>query len=411
MYKTLWNNPDIRFYMTAGAVSKLGDSLSAMAFLFLAYDLTGSALHTTGIALAETIPYLLFGLIGGGVADALPKKRLLVTLDLLRVPLMLTVVALEMMNMLSFSVLFASSFLIQSAGCFFNPAHRSVLPMVTTEAERSAANSLYDTLTRGITIATPVAAAALIQTAGVIHFFTLDACTYLLSAFVLSKLHLKESNKRLPSPKFIFSSIYEFLTWMVGKVRVRHLFVLTFYTVFLNTWVWEVGILLALEELTSESEKLYSMIKGVFGAVVIITNLCIPFFIRSFSLKHYITGACLWGLGLFYLGVFYSPGHFFIGTILIGIGLPTASLARVYLIQKLVPEEKMGRAFSTNAVLLYGSNTLSLLLYGLLTSILSTPSLMMVSGALMLIPFFTIVLWMLIGSTKLSRRFPVHFFK
>ncbi|UOR12870.1 hypothetical protein [Halobacillus amylolyticus] len=74
MYKTLWKNKNIRYYLLAGGVSRLGDVLSGMAFLFLAYDLTGSSLHTTGMAMAETLPYLLFGLIGGVMADWLPKK-------------------------------------------------------------------------------------------------------------------------------------------------------------------------------------------------------------------------------------------------------------------------------------------------------------------------------------------------
>ncbi|MGG3690399.1 hypothetical protein [Caldifermentibacillus hisashii] len=57
MYKQLLINKKIRYYLLGGGVSKLGDVLTGMAFLFITYDVTGSSLHTTGMAIAETLPY------------------------------------------------------------------------------------------------------------------------------------------------------------------------------------------------------------------------------------------------------------------------------------------------------------------------------------------------------------------
>ncbi|WLR48358.1 MFS transporter [Halobacillus litoralis] len=188
MYRSLWKQKNIRYYLLGGGVSRLGDVLSALAFLFLAYDMTESNVHTTGVALAETVPYLVFGLIGGVIADSFPRKKLLIRLDLFRVPLMLSISLLHGFNLLTYPVLIIVSFLVQTIGCFFNPAHRAVLPMVTTEDERSAANSLYDTITRGVTILTPLIAITLLNTVGALHFFTLDAFTYLISVYCLSRL-------------------------------------------------------------------------------------------------------------------------------------------------------------------------------------------------------------------------------
>ncbi|WP_281976157.1 MFS transporter [Halobacillus litoralis] len=411
MYKMLWKNRNIRFYLLGGGISRLGDVLTGMAFLFLAYELTGSKLHTTGIALAETIPYLLFGLIGGVVADTFPRKKLLISLDLLRVPLMLAVIALHYFNALTYPALIINSFLIQTIGCFFNPAHRAVLPMVTKDDERASANSMYDTVTRGITILTPVIAIWLLNTFGVIHFFTVDAFTYLLSVWCLSKLYLIESPARKKTLKMMFLSIYEFGLWIKKAPTLRMLFLFTFYTVFLNTWVWQVGLLLSLSELSLHSEELYSGIQGVFGGVVILTNLILPSFIKNFNLRHYLVGALIWGSGICYYGLLYEVEHFFIGCILVGIGLPIASLSRVYLIQKYVPESKMGRAFSTNAVLLYASNTLSLVLYGLLSTFMTIRLLMIGSGLMIMMSSITFLLIHLMKVTELRRRFMVHFLK
>ncbi|WP_028784793.1 MFS transporter [Thalassobacillus devorans] len=412
MYKTIWKNKDIRFYLLAGGISRLGDTLSGMAFLFLAYDLTGSSLHTTGMAMAETIPYLLFGLIGGVMADWLPKKKWLIYLDIARIPLISSIVLLYYFDMLTYIYLLIVSFFIQSIGCFFNPAHRSILPAITGERERTAANSMNDTLTRGVTVLSPVLSVWLLNCFGVVHFFTVDAITYAISALFIYQVDLKEpKNTATKSFKAVFVAIAEFAEWVKAHRTIRKLFLFTFITVFFNTWVWQVGMLLALTEMSSQSEELYSMLQGVFGGVVIITNLLLPYFIKKMTLRHYLIGALIWGAGVLYYGLLYDMPHFFIGAALVGVGLPIAGLARVYLLQTFVPEEKLGRAFSSNAVLLYFSNTVSLGLYGLLVLIIPIKVLMISSGLFIIISSTGALLFKAIKTSKFTRRFTVHFLK
>ncbi|MCA1010609.1 MFS transporter [Halobacillus halophilus] len=413
MYKNIWFNKNIRYYLLAGGISRLGDNLSGMAFLFLAYDLTKSSLYTTIMAIAETAPYLLFGLIGGVIADWLPKKKLLIYLDLVRVPIVLSIVGLYYFEALSYVFLLIVSFLIQSIGCFFNPAHRSVLPSITREKERTSANSLNDTLTRGVTVLTPVLTVWLLHSFGAVHLFTIDALTYGLSAILIARLQWKETNIPIvkKSIKSIFRAILEFMDWAKNHSTIKKLFIFTFITVFFNTWVWEVGLLLALTDMTSKSEELYSILQGVFGGIVILTNLVLPYFIKAMNLRIYLVGAILWGLGIAYYGAFYGIQHFFIGVAIVGIGLPIASLARVYLLQTLVPEEKMGRAFSTNAVLLYFSNTISLGIYGLLVSFISIQTLMLGSGLIILLVSIGALIFHTVNTSKLRGSLPINLFK
>ncbi|RWZ58590.1 MFS transporter [Halobacillus fulvus] len=413
MYKSIWSTKNIRYYLLAGGISRLGDVLSGMAFLFLAYDLTESSLHTTIMAIAETLPYLLFGLIGGVVADWLPKKKLLIYLDLLRIPLVLSIVFLYYVDALTYVYLLIVSFLIQSIGCFFNPAHRSVLPAITEEEERTSANSWNDSLTRGVTVLTPFLTVWLLNSFGTIHLFTIDALTYAVSALFLTKIHWKENDAPtgIKSVKALFSAILEFAVWAKNQATIKNLFIFTFLTVFFNTWVWQVGLLLALTEISSESEALYSMLQGVFGGVVILTNLILPYFIKTMTLRIYLIGAAIWGAGIAYYGALFEISHFFIGVAIVGIGLPIAGLARVYLLQTLVPENKLGRAFSTNAVLLYFSNTISLATYGLLVSFISIQTLMLGSGLLILFISAGPLLFQTVKLSKFRRGFPVHLFK
>ncbi|MBN6204976.1 MFS transporter [Ralstonia pickettii] len=263
-----------------------------MAFLFLAYEMTESSIFTTGIAISQVLPYLLFGLVGGVIADWVDKRKLLVIIDLIRVPLTLSLVLLYQLELLNYWYLIIISFIIQCLGCFFNPAHRAVLPVITKEGERSTVNSLLDTVTRGATVLGPVVSVGLMNTIGVIHFFTFDALTYLISAFFIYRIQFNEKGpKNIQSDqkkiKDIFISIKDFSLWVRGQATFRTLFVVTIIMVFFNTWVWEVGLLLQLVETTPNGEELYSLLIGWYGAVVIVVNVLMPFILKKLSMKIY----------------------------------------------------------------------------------------------------------------------------
>ncbi|XXM70806.1 MFS transporter [Lysinibacillus sphaericus] len=406
MYMRILKNRTILFYLIGGGVSRLGDILSGMAFLFIVYDLTDSEVMTTGMVIAGTLPYLLFGLAGGVIGDWLPKKRLLIWIDTIRIPFLGLVIGLFYLELLSYLLLLAVSFSIQLLGCFFNPAHRAVLPLITTEEERTTVNSMNDSLTRGITVLTPVLPVLILRTVGPIHFFTVDIFSYAISILCISRLKFKEvqyEGKR--TVKDIFKAIMHFVKWTKGDKTIRRLFLLTFYMVFFNTWVWQVGILLAFEEISAKGEELFSVFQGVFGFIIICANLIIPFLFKKMNLKTYLLGSSVWAAGIMVIGIFYGILPLFLGAAIVGLGLPLAGLARVYLLQTLIPQDMLGRGFSFNAFLLYLANAIALAVYGVLVSYLSIETLFIVSGICMLIPALVFIMLLLSKFvTVLNRR-------
>lgn len=388
--KIIKNNRNVLFYLLGAGTSSLGDVISGLAFLFLTYQMTESSIHTTGVAISQVVPYLLFGLIGGVIADWVDKKRILIRIDLIRVPLILSLVLFQQLELLNYWHLIIVSFLIQCLGCFFNPAHRAILPIITREEERSSVNSLLDTVTRGITVLGPIVSVGLMNTINIIHFFTFDALTYLISAILIYKIQFTEKNITGESPNLrkisdIFISIKDFSIWVKKQTTIRTIFIVTVIIVFFNTWVWQVGLLLQLIETTPNGEELYSLLLGWYGAAVIAVNLLIPLIWKKLSVKIYLFGSLIWGIGILLLGFAYSLPMFFIGILVAAIGLPISGLSRVYLLQKYLPVEKLGRGFSFNAFLLYLSNAVSLGVFGFISSFLSTRILFLICGIMMVI--------------------------
>lgn len=389
-FKVIKNNRNVLFYLLGAGASSLGNIISGLAFLFLAYEMTESSIYTTGVAISQVFPYLLFGLIGGVIADWVDKKRLLIIIDLIRIPVTLSLVLFHQLELLNYWHLIIVSFLIQCLGCFFNPAHRAILPIITRGEERSSVNSLLDTVTRGIAVLGPIVSIGLMNTINVIHFFTFDALTYLISAYLIYKIQFTEKNLTSESSNQrkvidIFISIKDFSIWGKNHTTIRTLFIVTVIIVFFNTWVWQVGLLLQLIETTPNGEEIYSLLLGWYGAMVIAVNLLIPFIWKKQSVKIYLFGSLIWGIGIFFLGFAYTIPMYFIGILVAAIGLPISGLSRVYLLQKYLPTEKLGRGFSFNAFLLYLSNAISLSVFGFISSFLSTRILFIICGIMMII--------------------------
>lgn len=189
MYSSVLKNRMILYYLAGAGISQLGNVITGLAFLFLSYERTQSSILTTVMAITQAAPYLLFGLAGGVIADSVNKKRLLLLIDIIRVPIILSLVFIYQMNLLGFWHLIVVSFLIQSLGCFYNPAYRAVLPLITSVEDRTVANSLFDIVTRGVQMLGPIFSIGLLHSGQIIHFFTIDALTYLISAFFILKLH------------------------------------------------------------------------------------------------------------------------------------------------------------------------------------------------------------------------------
>ena len=108
--------------------SQVGEGLNRVALLWFVYELTGSALMMTMIGLLQTIPPLLFGPVIGVYLDRLPKKVVMVWVDLTRTVMTFSIPAFYAMGILSIEWLYVLIFLTSVVSTIFGPALVSVVP-------------------------------------------------------------------------------------------------------------------------------------------------------------------------------------------------------------------------------------------------------------------------------------------
>ena len=71
----LRQSPAYRRIWAGGALSGLGHQVAVVAVLFQVWEMTGSAFWVASIGIAQAIPMIVMGLVGGPVADVLDRRR------------------------------------------------------------------------------------------------------------------------------------------------------------------------------------------------------------------------------------------------------------------------------------------------------------------------------------------------
>lgn len=176
----------------AQVLALLGTGLATVALGLLAFDLAGNdAGLVLGTALAiKMLAYVGVAPVAAAFAERLPRRRLLVSLDILR-----ALVALSLPFVTEVWQVYVLIFVLQSASAAFTPAFQATIPdSLPDEADYTRALSLSRLAYDMESLVSPILAAALLS---VVSFHSLFAGTvvgFLASAALVTSV-------LLPSPR------------------------------------------------------------------------------------------------------------------------------------------------------------------------------------------------------------------
>ncbi|WP_337179379.1 MFS transporter [Hydrogenophaga borbori] len=172
----------------AQAIALVGTGLATVALSLLAFELAGqSAGLVLGTALAiKMVAYVGIAPVATAVAQRLPRRQLLVALDLVR-----AAVALSLPFVTQIWQIYALIFLLQAASASFTPTFQATIPdVLPDEQEYTKALSLSRMAYDLESLLSPMLAAALL---GVMSFHALFAGTvlgFLASALLVASVTL-----------------------------------------------------------------------------------------------------------------------------------------------------------------------------------------------------------------------------
>jgi MFS family permease len=182
----------------AGLISETGDWLLAIGLPVYVYTLTGSALQTSGLFIAEFLPAVVLGSLAGVFVDRWDRKRTMIVASALQALLLIPLLSVHSASgvWLVYAVAFLESILAQ----FFVPANSAMVPTLVSEDKVLAANSLMgvnNSLTR--LVGAP-AGGLVIGIWGAGAVVLLDAVSFGLAAVLIASIGVQAAIRAVPSP-------------------------------------------------------------------------------------------------------------------------------------------------------------------------------------------------------------------
>ena len=174
----LRGSPAFRRLWTAETLSELGSRAGYVALSYQVYALTGSTLAVGLLALVQLVPLLTLTLLGGALADALDRRRLM----LIQQAGMAVGAAIALGNALLVHprvwVCFVSAFVLTSAYASGAGAQQAMIPRLVGERKIAAANNLASLGNSFAAVAGPAIGGILIGSVGVTAAYALDTATF-----------------------------------------------------------------------------------------------------------------------------------------------------------------------------------------------------------------------------------------
>ncbi|GGR71140.1 MFS transporter [Streptomyces humidus] len=175
---------------SAAVISRFGDALRTTALPLLAVRLTDDPVVIASVTACGYLPWLLFGLLGGAVADRVDQRRAMWAVDTARGVLVAAFALAVGLGHASVPLLLALAFLLTALQTLFDNASTALLPsLVDTEALGGAnARLMTGQQLAGGLLAGPVV--PLLLGVGASVPFAADAGTYLLAAALVASLRV-----------------------------------------------------------------------------------------------------------------------------------------------------------------------------------------------------------------------------
>ena len=193
--------PNYRRYFAGQVVSLSGNWMQIVAEMWLVVQLTGSGVSVGFTAALQFLPMLLFGAMGGVLADRLNKRRLLMLTQALMILPALALWALTVGGAIEIWMVYGLVFARGAVNALDNPARQSFVSELVGAARTVNAVALNSVIVHTARIVGPALAGGVIAFAGVGPCFLVNALSFGAMLFALYGMDVARLETPVPAPR------------------------------------------------------------------------------------------------------------------------------------------------------------------------------------------------------------------
>jgi MFS family permease len=369
----LRNSRFLRLWIGQGT-SFVGDAVSMVALVVLVVEISDSASAVGGALVARLLPTIASPL-AGVLADRIDRRVVLVTSDLARAVLILGLVFAR-----DLATIYVLVFLLGLARTIFNPTIRAAFPSVVGGGDLTRANALISSTFSTSIMVGPALGGLLVASIGVDAAFLADAVTYLVSAILLSKVHLPHPRRKSEEEAGFVRELRSGFGYLIGTRVPLAMVVGAFLTILTINATVPAEVFLA-KETFGAGDAGYGLLVSLWGGGMVLgsammavlgdrINLVLLYFVSIFVGAFALTGTGLAPAFVLALGALTVEG--------IATGID--NVATDTILQKRVPEAFLGRVFSIRFLGYSAGEALAYPLGGLLVDAVGPRSTYLLAG-------------------------------
>jgi MFS family permease len=367
---------------TAAVVSRFGDALRGPALSLLAAGLTRNPHAIALVVAAGQLPTLLFGLLGGALADRWDRRLSMACSDALRFLLVLALAVTVALGQASVTLLVIFAVALSTVATLFDASAFAIMPALVTPDRLAAANGR---LTAGTTVASGLLGA---PAAGVLFAVTaalpfgIDAVTFALAATLAMTLPTRRPEHR-PPRRPLRAEVAAGVAWLIHHPTLRLLATLGAACNLVISALTAVLVLLILDVFRVPVAA-YGLVAVVVSAGYIIGSLIASRIGRWLgtpaALRWILAVQALALLGLA-LAHHVVPGSLALATF--GAGTSVWNVLSSSYQQREVPDALRGRVNSANRVIALAAAPLGATLGGIVAAQFGVPAVAAAGGLLL----------------------------
>lgn len=383
----MWQHRDFVKLWTAQMVSLGGSHISRLAMPLTAVVLLQASASEMGIIAALGACGSLLGALGAGpYVDRLPRRAVMVVVDLARALFCASIPLAAFSDHLCIEQLYIVSFLFGLFSVVFDVAYMAFLPTLVSHANLTQANSKLEASRSVVSLVGPGLAGMLVQAITAPVAVLLDGCSFLCSALFLRGITTAEAVPAVQQQRLGWWSEIRAGFRLVLDNRIlcsiagsSATFVF-FLQIFSTLRMLYLTVNLGIEPMTLGIVSMIASLSALLGSCLAERSA------QYFGVGAVVMGGlCLSGLGN--LMVPLAGGSqmliltlLLLGALLDGIGCPIYNINALSLRQKIIPNELQGRVNAIMRFLVIGLSPLSPLLAGLLGDMIGVRAVLVCAG-------------------------------
>jgi Arabinose efflux permease len=352
------SRPHIALLWVSQVLSAMGDYFYTIAVVWMAVKTVGS---NAGLVVgAEAVSQLVFGLLGGVYADRWDRRKVMVTVDMIRAAAVAALPILFYLNALQFWHFIVVAIIIGGLGSLFDPALQASLPVLAKDKQAlQATNGLMDVTWRLATTLGPSLAGVLVALMPLPQFFTLDAASFAISALAILSLtrHFINVSDQASTQlvqvgiggivKDIKSAVHlvykhQLLGWIIVATGIIDLMWRICFTL---------GVPLFVDRVLHSGVGSYGLIIGAYGVGNVLSNIVLG----SIRIRRYVLmifcGNMILGLGFLVMASSHTLLLAMLGSALAAVGGPMEDIPIAIMMQTNLPSSQLGKVYSLRMIL------------------------------------------------------------